>query len=240
MHSKSRRYLAALAAALAFPAVALAQGQAPSASFSYAPESPRVGDPVTLASASCDPDGRLERQAWDLDGDGQFDDAEGPVADVRFSTPGAHTVALQVTSRGEGTDTQRRTVMVDTQYALPRPDSARLMSPFPVVTLAGRLTSSGARIKRLSVRAPVCARVVVRCRGRCPAKRVSSYTGRRQLRIRRFERELRAGTVLTIAVSKGAQIGKLTTFKIRQGSPPKRTDKCLRPGDRRGSRCPRA
>ena len=239
MHSKSRRFLVALAAVLAFPAVAVAQGESPSASFSFAPESPRVADQVTFASSSCDPDGRLASQAWDLDGDGQYDDAQGTTATTGFLTPGAHTIGLRVTSRGGGTDTQRRTVMVDTQYALPRPDSARLMSPFPVVTLAGRLTSSGARIRRLLVRAPVCARVVVRCRGRCPAKRVSAYVGRRQLRIRRFERELRAGTVLTIAVSKGGQIGKLTTFKIRKGSPPLRTDRCLEPGERGGSRCPR-
>lgn len=245
MDSRLGRYLAVLAAAFAFPAgVAVAQsesqrGESPRASFSFSPESPRVNDQVELESSSCDPDGRLTSQAWDLDGDGDYDDAVGPVAATRFATPGAHSVGLLVTARGGATARQRRTVMVDTQYALPRPDSTRLMSPFPVVTLAGRLTADGAQIRRLSVRGPVCAQVKVTCRGRCPAKRASAYVGRRELRIRRFERELRAGTTLTIAVSKNASIGKLTTFRIRDGRPPLRTDRCLRPGERGGSGCPR-
>ena len=240
MHPHWPRYTATLVAALLFPAFALGQTAAPNASFSFSPESPRVGDEVTFTSSSCDPGSRLSRQAWDLDGDGAYDDAEGPVAEIRFPAAGAHSIGLEVTDRDGMANVERRTIMVDTQYALPRPDSARLLSPFPVVTLAGRLTPAGARIRRLSVRAPVCARVVVRCQGGgCSAKRFSAFVGRRALRIRRFERPLRAGAVLTIAVSKGARIGKLTTFRIREGRAPLRRDRCLRPGEQEGSRCPR-
>ena len=131
--------------------------------------------------------------------------------------------------------------MVDTVYALPRPDSDRLMSPYPVVRLAGRLTVNGARVRRLSVsRAPRCAVVAVSCRGRsCPARRVSRFLARRPLRFRRFERRLPAGTVLTVRISKGDSIGKFTEFRIRAGKAPLRRDRCLRPGERRGSACPR-
>lgn len=240
MQPNSRRYLAAVLAAVAFPAAAIAQGQSPNASFSFSPENPRAGDQVRFESSSCDPDGRLVRQAWDLDGDGEFDDADGPVAGTSFSGSGSHAVGLQVTGAGGATDIQRRTVMVDTEYALPRPDSVRLMSPFPVVTLAGRLTRGGARIKLLAVRAPVCALAVVTCRGAgCPLKRASAYVGRTELRIHRFERRLRAGNVLKVRVSKGTFIGKLTRFRVRKGEPPKRRDLCLKPGDTAGSRCPR-
>lgn len=130
-------------------------------------------------------------------------------------------------------------IMVDTEYALPRSDSARSMSPFPVVTLAGRLTQRGARITRFAVRAPLCSRVRVSCRGRaCPVKNVSTYAGRKVLRVRRFERRLRAGSVVTVRISKGDRIGKLTTFRIRRGREPGRRDMCLRPGETAGSRCP--
>lgn len=228
-----------LAAALV-PATALAASERPNASFSFSPESPRTGDQVRFESSACDPGGRLARQAWDLDGDGQFDDAEGPVAGTAFAGSGPHTVGLEVTSRGGATDVERRTVMVDTTYALPRPDAARLLSPFPVITLAGRLAGTGARIKLLSVRGPVCALVQVSCRGRgCPVKRASAYVGRSTLRIRRFERRLAAGAVLTVRVSKGNRIGKFTQFRIRSGAAPKRRDLCLRPGATAGSRCPR-
>jgi hypothetical protein len=131
--------------------------------------------------------------------------------------------------------------MVDTEYALPRPDSDRLMSPYPVVRLAGRLTGSGARVRVLSVlRAPVCALVQVTCRGAsCPARRASRYVGRGPLRFRRFERRLRAGTVLTVRVTKNDLIGKFTQFRIRKDTAPRRRDRCLRPAQRTGSRCPR-
>ena len=130
--------------------------------------------------------------------------------------------------------------MVDTVYMLPRPESDCLMSPYPVARLAGRLTVNGARVRRLSVsRAPRCAVVAVSCRGRsCPARRVSRFMGRKPLRFRRFERRLPAGTVLTVRISKGDSIGKFTEFRIRAGKAPLRRDRCLRPGERRGSVCP--
>jgi hypothetical protein len=234
------RVAVTVAALLAWPAAALAADQLPDAGFSFSPEDPRAGQQVRFVSSSCDPDGRLVREAWDLDGDGAFDDAFGRVATRAFSGAGGHIVGLEVTAANGATDRSRRTVFVDTEYALPRPDSDRLMSPYPVVRLAGRLTPAGARVRLLSVsRAPKCAVVTVSCRGRsCPARRVTRFMGRRSLRIRRFERRLRAGTVLTVRISKGASIGKLTQFRIRSGKGPRRRDRCLRPGETRGSACP--
>lgn len=228
-------------ALLAWPAVALAADQPPDASFSFAPEDPRAGQPVQFESSSCDPDGPLIREAWDLDGDGIYDDATGRVATWVFPGAGDRTVGLEVTAAGGATDQNRRTVIVDTEYALPRPDSDRLMSPYPVVRLAGRLTPTGARVRVLSLlRAPKCALVRVSCRGSsCPAKRVTRYVGGRRLRFRRFEGRLRAGAVLTVRISKDDLIGKFTQFRIRHGKAPKRQDRCLRPGERSGSRCPR-
>ena len=196
---------------------------------------------MQLVSSSCDPDGRIIRQAWDLDADGQFDDANGATANTTFSSPGARSIGLQVWSADGATDVRRRNVFVDTAYALPRPDSARLMSPFPVVTLAGRLTPAGARIRLLSVRAPICSLVRVACRGRgCPARKVQRrFAGRRSVRFRRFERRLRARAKLTVSVSRGTLIGKQTRFRIRKGRAPLRRDLCLMPGESRGSRCPR-
>ena len=232
------RRVTALLAMLAFPAVAVAEG--PSASFSVSPENPRSGDAMSFASSSCDPDGRLVSEAWDLDGDGAYDDAEGHAVGTTFTGPGAHLVGLQVKSADGATSVRRRTIMVDTVYALPRPDSARALSPFPIVTLGGRLTPRGARIKLLRVSAPVCSRIRVTCRGRgCPRKGVSMNAGRKASRIRRFERTLRAGSVVTVRVSKGDRIGKLTTFRIRLQKEPARRDMCLKPGDSKGSRCPR-
>jgi PKD repeat protein len=240
MKANSRSCLLALAAVLVWPAVALAQAEKPGASFSFAPEDPRAGDNVQFVSSSCQPGGRVVSQSWDLDGDGQYDDAQGSRASMTFAAPGQYSIGLQVTGRRGMTDVERRRVMVETIYVLPRPASSRLLSPFPVVTLGGRLTPSGARVTVLAVRAPVCSRVTVTCRGRgCPTRRASSYVGHRRLRLRRFERAYRAGAVITIRVSKGSSIGKFTQFRIRKHAAPRRDDLCLRPGQSKGSRCPR-
>ena len=236
------RSAVALAALLAWPAAALAADQAPDASFGFSPEDPPAGHQVRFESSSCDPDGRLVRHAWDFDGDGAFDDAEGPVVLKTFPRRGPHDIRLEVTAAGGATDLARRTVIVDTEYAMPRPVEDRLMSPYPVVRIAGRLTTRGARISLLSVsRAPLCAAVKVSCRGRsCPARSVTRFMGRRGLlRFKRFQRRLRAGSVLTVRVSKGNSIGKYTQFRIRSGKEPRRRDRCLMPGETRGSACPR-
>jgi hypothetical protein len=114
------------------------------------------------------------------------------------------------------------------------------MSPFPVVIVAGRLTRRGASVRRLSVRGPAGARVLGRCRGRsCPARRARKVIGPNgTARLRRFQRRLRARTVLEVLVTQPGVIGKYTRFRIRRGLPPKRVDMCVQPGEKTGSRCP--
>ena len=51
---------------------------------------------MTFTSTSSDPDGSIASHAWDLDNDGEFDDARGERHDS-FPTPGTKTVRLRVT-----------------------------------------------------------------------------------------------------------------------------------------------
>jgi hypothetical protein len=115
----------------------------------------------------------------------------------------------------------------------------RLMRPFPVVRLKGRITGSGAFIDLLSVTAPRNATIKVRCRGRsCPARVPTRPGGRR--RISELHRQLAAGTVITVRVIRGWTYGKYTRFVIRRGRRPERRDSCLRGWTRRPVRCPAA
>jgi hypothetical protein len=113
-----------------------------------------------------------------------------------------------------------------------------LLSPFPVVTIAGRLTRRGARLTRVSVRAPSGSKVLARCRG-CRARPARVTVGPRgAVRMRRFERRLRAGAVLEVLITKPGFVGKYTSFLIRRHRPPLRTELCVLPGATNGSACP--
>jgi hypothetical protein len=110
------------------------------------------------------------------------------------------------------------------------------LDPFPTVRIVGRVVGRGVRISLLSVRAPRGTRVTVRCEGPgCP--RARSYAGRATTRLRRFERYLRAGTRLSVRITRPDAIGKHTLFVIRRGRAPARLDRCLPPGARRPVDC---
>jgi hypothetical protein len=113
----------------------------------------------------------------------------------------------------------------------------RLMRPRPVIRIRGYLTRTGARVTLLTVRAPVGARVRVRCSGSsCP--RAGWAREAALLHLRPYERPLRAGTRLIITVTKPRRIGKHTLLLIRQGKAPARRDRCLWPGSATPRRCP--
>jgi PKD repeat protein len=224
----------------------------PEVSFTVSPGEPVAGQQVTLASTSEDAEGPLVEQAWDLDGDGDFDDASGASVSGMFMSAGRHSVALRVTD-GEGASNIKvraitvrvpdspSTVAGRDPDVIQRAPFLRLMTPFPLVRLAGEVLRNGARIQTLSVRAPAGAQVVVRCRGtRCPESRLTKLSGHKPLRFRAVERFLPAGTTLVVLVRRGDQIGKYTRFQIRRGRVPKRNDGCLFPGTSAGVRCPGA
>jgi Ig domain of plant-specific actin-binding protein len=112
-----------------------------------------------------------------------------------------------------------------TSLATPAPTFLR---PFPVVRIRGFFASRGARITLLSVRGPHRAQVNVRCRGRsCPVPTLTLPNA--DTRVHRFERFLRAGTLLQIRVTRPGRIGTYTSFLIRSRKAPLRKDRCLSP-----------
>ena len=72
--------------------------QPPTASFTTSPTSGPTPLTVTFdGTASSDPDGDALTYAWDLDGDGAFDDASTETASRTYPTDGNVSVRLQVT-----------------------------------------------------------------------------------------------------------------------------------------------
>ncbi len=228
-------------------------GVPPTASFVYFPTAPVAGLPITLVSTSVDPDSAIPTSAerWDLNGDGLFDDATGPSATVTYPLPGVYPVSLQVTTNARHVASVP--VVVGAAAAGPSVRAFRLMSPFPVVRIAGRVSRRGAKIRRLSVNAPPGSSVKIRCIGRgCPFKSANRTVSMRAsagsvpilppsrlTRIRRVEgHTLRSRAILRVFVTRSDVIGKYTRFRIRKGKPPARQDSCLIPGNPKPVGCP--
>ncbi len=220
----------------------------PSASFTVSPSTPTVGETVTFASTSQpSPGANITEFAWDLDGQGGFDDFNGAVASWSFSAPGIHVVRLRVRQDNGRQAVTAVEIVVSAPVPAPAPAPGTpppgetapvMMSPFPTVRIAGSVLPRGALVRLRSVRAPRGARIRARCRGEgCPAASVARTSTTGLVRLRRFERRLRAGIRIGIFVRKSGTIGKYTRFLIRAGRPPARVDRCLIPGSSRPVRC---
>jgi hypothetical protein len=212
--------------------------QAPVAAYTFAPAAPLVNQPVTFTSTATDPDGTIVEQVWDLNGDGVYDNGAGPTALRTFSAPGSYVVGLRVTDNDGAVAFYSQTIVVRAVAGLTGLAKPRLLSPFPVVRIAGRTTRVGVRLTRLSVDAPAGSVVKVRCKGpSCPFR--SSVRAARVVRLRGLERALHAGVTIRIYVTSTGSIGKYTVFKIRKGRrPPIRVDSCLMPGSLKPIACP--
>jgi hypothetical protein len=220
----------------------------PTASFISVPAAPAAGQPVTFVSTSTDPDGFIASYAWDLDFDGQFDDAGGSSVTVQFPASGHYVIGLRVTDDSGAFNTLVLAIDRGGAQALA---ASRLMNPFPIVRASGILGKRGLRLRSLSITAPVGATIRVRCagrgcafRGRTRSVRAGhstagplSRTGRVVIRSLR-RRVLRVGAKVRIYVSSNNAIGKYTRLKVRRNKPPARTDRCVLPASTTAINCP--
>lgn len=188
---------------------------------------------------------------WDLNGDGIFPDATGTITFHVFPSPDTYVIGLRVSDADEATSTGTQLVTVkapDAVAKVTKPTKPRLISPFPIVRITGKVSRRGARIKRFTVQAPFGSTLKVSCRGRgCPFRRStktlastgSTKSPAKTVTIRRLQRRLLyGGASVKVLVSRPGEIGKYTRFRIRRGKPPQRSDSCLRPGSTAPVQCP--
>jgi PKD repeat protein len=221
----------------------------PVAGFAITPSLPVVNQPVLFTSTSGDPDGTLVEEVWDLNGDGNYDNGGGATALRTFADAGEHVVGLRVTDDAGLVSFDSQTVTVLPAGGSPLAiahTGLRLLSPFPIVRIAGRVTGRGTRVRLLRISAPVGAQVSVRCTGRtCPFKkqvRTVSTTAKSpatvSFRVRRLERLVRPGVRVHVYITKRDTIGKYTRLRFRKGKPPVRIDSCVVPGSLARVECP--
>jgi PKD repeat protein len=234
------------------------QDKPPVVGLSANPAMPAVGAPVIFTATASDPDGTVAGIAWDLDGDGQFNDGTGAVVTRTYSTPGSRVVSVRATDNMGVATIAFRTIEVTGSSDGPSGPAAAaggsatssasstkpaMLSPFPIVRIRGVILRGFARLSLLSVKAPTGARVRVLCHGRgCPKKKsvvLRVASGKSSVRVTSLERRLRSGTVIEIFVTAPGRIGKYARITIRSNAAPARRDLCLNPGKSTPVACPR-
>ncbi len=209
----------------------------PVSRFLFASKTPRVNDLVEFTSVSDDPDDPITLEQWDLDGDGQYDDANGSTTSRRFTTAGNHVVRLRVRDSRGRTDTSAQTIIV---AALPPTPPPERMRPWPRIRIVGFAGATRVRVDLLTVRTVRGATVKVRCSGRgCPRKTAISTPARKSVvRVRWLERRLRAGTRLYVAITRPGYIGRYVRILLRPKKRPLRRASCLYPNEPKPRKCP--
>lgn len=203
--------------------------------FAFSPRTATVGDPVEFVSSSYDRDGQVKDQAWDFNGDGQFDDGHGDDVIHTFTEPGSKTVRLRVTDSAGSSVVAARALVVK---AAPKPRPG-FLRPSPHVYFSGLIFSRGMRMQTLGASGPRGALVTVRCSGKgCPAKQRRKRIKHGAVRFRNFERFLRHGIQLQFFVTKPNTIGTYRSYKIRAGKAPITRDGCVLGTRLKRSRCP--
>jgi PKD repeat protein len=206
----------------------------PKARFVFSPKTPQVGDPVDIVSTSVDLEDQLRSQAWDLDGDGEFDDGRGDEVLHTFTSDGQKTVRLRVEDAAGNSAEEEHLIKVDKRPPAP----AGYMRPPPSFNIGGLILSNGMQVQSLIVRAPKGALITVSCRGKsCGVKQRRKRGKGSALHFKTYERFLRAGVRLEIFVRKSGTIGTYRRYTIRAGKGPAHLDRCLKPGKTRPSRC---
>jgi hypothetical protein len=217
-----------------------------------------VGEPVTFNSTARDPDGSIVAYAWDLDGDGRYDDGTGASAQTTFLAPGGRTVALRVADNKLAVNVAFQTLMVQPAVPAAATTSApataspgiavlpvgavrpELRQPELTVRIRGKILPTTVRVLALSVKAPTGFKARAWCIGRgCPFSKAVRRVRNGFARFSQLQRTLRPGTIIRVTVTKPDSWGRYTSLRLRRGAAPDRTDRCLRGESTRPVPCPR-
>jgi PKD repeat protein/glucose/arabinose dehydrogenase len=140
--------------------------------------------PLTVnfnGSASSDPEGGALTYAWDLDGDGAFDDGAAATATYTYTTQGSHTATLRVTDPAGSFDTD--SVAITVGNTSPTAPTATILSPAAGTTwrVGDVISFSGSATDQQDGALPASALrwdlVLNHCPSNCHQHTIQTYQG---------------------------------------------------------------
>lgn len=102
----------------------------PFVSASASTTTPFVDEPVTFTAVATIKSGRIVLRRWELNGDGQYDDADGLTAVRTFATPGLHRVTFKAIDR-DGDEATTAVEVVAMARPVPPPPAIGPPAPPP-------------------------------------------------------------------------------------------------------------
>jgi len=84
----------------------------PQPAFTVSPSTPSPDDQITLDAGPSSDDGAIEEYNWDLDGDGDYNDASGETVTTSYGTAGERDVGLRLVDDGGNRNQTRQTLSV--------------------------------------------------------------------------------------------------------------------------------
>ena len=116
----------------------------------FAPSDAAVSDLIEFTSVSTTPTTRSRPRQWDLDGDGQYDDASGSTALASlYRDRGPHTVRLRVTRLARPHGHDRHDLHVTAAARAMPPKKIR---PWPKIRIVGFAGAKRVRVDLLTVK----------------------------------------------------------------------------------------
>ncbi len=137
--------------------------------------------PLTVAfdgTASNDPDGDVLTYAWDLDGDGAFDDGAASTASFTYAQPGTYTATLRVTDPSGATGTSSVTISAGNTpptAVIDTPTAGTTWKVGDVITFSGHATD--AQSGTLGASALTWSLVLQHCPSTCHEHPLQTFSG---------------------------------------------------------------
>ena len=137
--------------------------------------------PLTVAfdgTASNDPDGDVLTYAWDLDGDGAFDDGAASTASFTYAQPGTYTATLRVTDPSGATGTSSLTISAGNTpptAVIDTPTAGTTWKVGDVITFSGHATD--AQSGTLGASALTWSLVLQHCPSTCHEHPLQTFSG---------------------------------------------------------------